>query len=139
VQGENTVAEEKNRSDKILVVEDDEASSTIIVRLLNQMGFSKIIQAENGSVALSKLYLNQVSIIISDWRMPDMDGLEFYKRAKKEDLLGGVPFLMVSAENERERVAEALKAGVNDYILKPVDLKILREKIEKLLSLQGEK
>ena len=55
-----------------------------------------------------------------------MDGLEFYKRAKKEDLLNGVPFLMVSAENERGRIAEALKAGVKDYILKPVDLKILR-------------
>ena len=55
--------------------------------------------------------------------MPDMDGLEFYKRAKKEDLLNGVPFLMVSAENERGRIAEALKSGVNDYILKPVDLK----------------
>ena len=63
---------------------------------------------------------------ISDWRMPDMDGLEFYKRAKKEDLLNGVPFLMVSAENERGRIAEALKAGVSDYIFKPVDLKILR-------------
>ncbi len=133
------MAEEKNRSDKILVVEDDEASSIIIVRLLNQMGFSKIIQAENGSIALNKLYLNQFSIIISDWRMPDMDGLELYKKAKKEELLNDVPFLMVSAENERGRVAEALKAGVNDYILKPVDLKLLSEKIEKLLSLQNDK
>ena len=76
---------------------------------------------------------------ISDWRMPDMDGLEFYKRAKKEDLLNGVPLLMVSAENERGRIAEALKAGVKDYILKPVDLKILSAKIEKLLSLQNDK
>ena len=133
------MGDEKHKSDKVLVVEDDEASSTIIVRLLNQMGFSRIIQAENGNVALSKLYLNEVSLIISDWRMPDMDGLEFYKRAKKEDLLNDVPFLMVSAENERGRVAEALKAGVNDYILKPVDLKILSQKIEKLLSLQDDK
>ena len=70
-----------------------------------------------------------------------MDGLAFYKRAKKEDLLNGVPFLMVSAENERERerIAEALKAGVNDYILKPVDLKTLSVKIEKILSLQNDK
>lgn len=133
------MGDDKYKSDKILVVEDDEASSTIIVRLLNQMGFTKIIQAENGDVALSKLYLNQVSLIISDWRMPDMDGLELYKRAKKEELLGGVPFLMVSAENERGRVAEALRAGVNDYILKPVDLKILSGKIEKLLNLEKDK
>ena len=58
--------------------------------------------------------------------MPDMDGLAFYKRAKKEDLINGVPFLMVSAESEKGRIAEALKAGVSDYIFKPVDLKILR-------------
>jgi two-component system, chemotaxis family, chemotaxis protein CheY len=128
------MAEVKNRPDTILIVEDDEASSTIIVRLLNQMGFSKIIQAENGNIGLNKLYLNQVSMVISDWRMPDMDGLEFYKKANQEKLIDGVPFLMVSAENERARVAEVLKAGVDDYILKPVDLKILRGKIEKLLD-----
>lgn len=104
------MAEVKNRPDTILIVEDDEASSTIIVRLLNQMGFSKIIQAENGNIGLNKLYLNQVSMVISDWRMPDMDGLEFYKKANQEKLIDGVPFLMVSAENERARVAEVLKA-----------------------------
>ncbi len=127
---------EEQRPDKVLVVEDDEASSAIIVRLLNQMGFSKILLAENGNIALNKLYLNQVSIVISDWRMPDMDGLEFYKTAKKEGLLGDIPFLMVSAENQKDRITQALKAGVNDYILKPVDLQILRGKIEKLLNLK---
>ena len=71
--------------------------------------------------------------------MPDMDGLEFYKRAKKEDLINGVPFLMVSAESEKGRIAEALKAGVSDYIFKPVDLKTLSVKIEKILSLQNDK
>ncbi|PIP72039.1 MAG: response regulator [Nitrospinae bacterium CG22_combo_CG10-13_8_21_14_all_47_10] len=131
------MAGEGQKSKKILVVEDDEASSAILVRLLSQMGFSKIIQAENGNVALNKLYLNQVDLVISDWRMPDMDGLEFYKRAKKEKLLGSAPFLMVSAENQKERIAEALKAGVHDYIIKPVDLKILRGKIEKLLNPHG--
>ncbi len=93
------------------------------------MGYSKITQAENGNIALDKLYLNQVSLIISDWRMPDMDGLEFYKKAKQEGLIGDIPFLMVSAENHKEQITEALKAGVDDYILKPVDLKILRGKI----------
>lgn len=130
-------AMDEQKADIVLVVEDDEASSAIIDRLLNQMGFSKVLLAENGNVALNKLYLNQVSIVISDWRMPDMDGLEFYKRAKKEELLGDVPFLMVTAENQKDRITQALKAGVNDYILKPVDLQILREKIEKLLNLKS--
>ncbi|MBT5550144.1 MAG: response regulator [Nitrospina sp.] len=127
--------DDRKKSVKILVVEDDEASSTIIVRFLNQMGFTKMVLAENGSEALNKLYLNKVNLIISDWRMPDMDGLEFFKKAKREGLLDGIPFLMVSAENEKSRVAEALQSGVSDYVLKPVDYKILVGKVEKLLNL----
>ena len=129
------MAVDKRKSVKVLVVEDDEASSTIVLRFLDQMGFSRMVLAENGSEALNKLYLNKVDLIISDWRMPDMDGLEFYKKAKEEQLLEGVPFLMVSAENERAKVAVALKAGVKDYILKPVDYKILTDKVDKLLNL----
>ena len=76
-------AEEKNKSDKILVAEDDEVSNPIIFGLLNQKGVSKISQPKNGNVALSKLYLNQASIIMSGGRMPDMDGLGFHRRAEK--------------------------------------------------------
>ena len=100
------------------------------------MGFSNLILAENGKVALDKLKLNQADLIISDWRMLDMDGLEFYWTAKNEGLLGKAPFLMVSAENERGKVIEALRAGVNDYIVKPVSFKTLQDKIEKLLNSQ---
>jgi two-component system, chemotaxis family, chemotaxis protein CheY len=128
--------EDKQKSVRILIVEDDEASSIIIARFLDQMGFSRMVMAENGNDALNKLYLNKVDLVISDWRMPDMDGLEFYRAAKKEGLLDEVPFLMVSAENEKTKVAEALRAGVSDYILKPVDFKILAGKVEKLLSLK---
>ena len=70
----------------------------------NQKGFSKISQPKNGSIALSKRYFNQVGIIISDWIMPDLDGLEIHK-SSKEDLIDGVPFLIVSAKRERGRVA----------------------------------
>ena len=130
------MADDKQKSIKILVVEDDEASRTIIARFLDQMGFSNLILAENGKVALDKLKLNQADLIISDWRMLDMDGLEFYWTAKNEGLLGKAPFLMVSAENERGKVIEALRAGVSDYIVKPVSFKTLQDKIEKLLNSQ---
>ena len=130
------MADDKQKSIKILVVEDDEASRIIIARFLDQMGFSNVILAENGKVALDKLNLNQVGLIISDWRMLDMDGLEFYWTAKNEGLLGKAPFLMVSAENERGKVIEALRVGVNDYIVKPVSFKTLQDKIEKLLNSQ---
>ena len=121
---------------RILVVEDDEISSVIVVKLLNQMGFSNVLLAKNGNHALNKLYLNKMDLIISDWQMPDMDGLELYKVAKREGLLDQVPFLMVSSENERDRITEALQAGLSDYILKPVSFTTLRDKVEKLLNSQ---
>ena len=130
------MADDKQKSIKILVVEDDEASRTIIARFLDQMGFSNVVLAEKGKVALEKINLNHVGLIISDWRMLDMDGLELYWTAKNEGLLGKAPFLMVSAENERGKVIEALRAGVNDYIVKPVSFKTLQDKIEKLLNFQ---
>ena len=100
------------------------------------MGFSNVVLAENGKAALDKLNLNPVDLIISDWRMPGMDGLEFYWTARNEGLLDKAPFLMVSAESEKSRIVEAVKAGVSDYILKPVSFKTLQAKVEKLLNPQ---
>ena len=130
------MADGKQKFVKILVVEDDEASRAIIARFLDQLGFSNVVLAENGRAALNELNLNQIDLVISDWRMPDMDGLELYWTAKNDGFLVSTPFLMVSAENERGKVIEALRAGVNDYIVKPVDSKTLKDKIEKLLSSQ---
>ena len=130
------MADDKQKFVKILVVEDDEASRAIIARFLDQLGFSNVVLAENGRAVLNELNLNQIDLVISDWRMPDMDGLELYWSAKNEGLLDNTPFLMVSAENEKGKVIEALRAGVNDYIVKPVDSKTLKDKIEKLLSSQ---
>ena len=128
------MADGKQKFVKILVVEDDEASRIIHARFLDQMGFSNLVLAGNGKEALKELHLSQVNLIISDWRMPDMDGLEFYWTAKNAGLLDNTPFLMVSAESERGKVIEALRAGVSDYIVKPVDLKTLKDKVEKLLG-----
>jgi two-component system, chemotaxis family, chemotaxis protein CheY len=128
------MADGKQKFVKILVVEDDEASRIILARFLDQMGFSNLVLAGNGKEALKELHLSQVNLIISDWRMPDMDGLEFYWTAKNAGLLDNTPFLMVSAESERGKVIEALRAGVSDYIVKPVDLKTLKDKVEKLLG-----
>jgi len=130
------MTDDKQRAIKTLVVEDDEASRTIIARFLGQMGFSNLVLAENGKAALDKLKLGEFGLIISDWRMPDMDGLEFYWTAKNEGLLGKALFLMVSAENEKAKVIEALRAGVTDYIVKPVSFQTLQDKIKKLFNHQ---
>ncbi len=129
-----TMTDDKSKSCKILIVEDDEASRVIIARFLNQMGFSNLVLAKNGRDAIHELNSRKVDMVISDWRMPDMDGLEFYWTAKNEGLIDETPFLMASAENDRAKVLEALRAGVNDYIVKPVHFKTLQDKIEKLLN-----
>jgi len=129
------MTDRKRETLKFLVVEDDEASRTIIARFLNHLGYSNLVLAKNGKAALNQLKLSPVDLIISDWRMPDMDGLELYWAAKNQELLDDAPFLMVSAENERGKVLEALQAGVSDYIVKPVNSEILKSKIDKLLRL----
>ncbi|MBT5029474.1 MAG: response regulator [Nitrospina sp.] len=129
------MTDRKRETLKFLVVEDDEASRTIIARFLNHLGYSNLVLAKNGKAALNQLKLSPVDLIISDWRMPDMDGLELYWAAKNQELLDDAPFLMVSAENERGKVLEALQAGVSDYIVKPVNSEILKSKIDKLLKL----
>ena len=87
------------------------------------MGITKIIASTNGEIALQKLKLQKADLIISDWHMPIMDGLEFYKAVKKEVDLQDIPFLMVTVEDSKERVVEALKLGIRDYIVKPLSSK----------------
>ncbi len=119
----------------VLVIEDDPASRILIVELLQAMGIDDVVESGDGKDALLKLYWNEVDLVISDWRMPEMNGLEFYKKAKEEGLIENTPFLMVSAENEKIKVIEAGKEGIRDYIVKPIDLLLMQKKIQKLLNM----
>ena len=119
----------------VMVVEDDHSSRVLVVELLGAMGIEDIIEAGDGKDALLKLYWNDVDLVISDWRMPEMNGLEFYKQAKADGLIDNVPVLMVSAEKEKIKVIEAAKEGINDYVIKPIDLMVMQEKVRKLLKM----
>jgi two-component system, chemotaxis family, chemotaxis protein CheY len=128
------MSSEKHKNKVVLLVEDDEQSRALLIRALKSLGFTRIIEAEDGQSGLKKLYLNKVNLIICDWRMPGMNGLEFYKAAEKDNLLKDISFLMVSAENEKEKVIVALKAGIKDYMVKPINVDLLEQKIESLLG-----
>lgn len=128
------MSSDKYKDFAVLLIEDDEQSRAFLIRALKLLGFARIIEAENGNEGLKKLYLNKVNLIICDWRMPGMNGLEFYKQAEKENLIKDISFLMVSAENEKEKVIVALKAGIKEYLVKPIDVDLLEQKIEKLLG-----
>ncbi|ACO03935.1 MAG TPA: two-component system response regulator [Persephonella sp.] len=123
-----------DRNIKILVVDDMATMRKIIKGLLDQLGFKNIDEAEDGKVALQKLRSGNYDFVITDWNMPNMTGLELVQEIRKDENLKHLPVLMVTAEAKKENVLLAIKAGVNNYIVKPFTAEVLKEKIEKIFS-----
>jgi len=119
---------------KVMIVDDFATMRRIVKGILKQLGFSQIREAENGSVALEELRKEPVGLIVSDWNMPKMTGLDLLKAVKADDSLREIPFIMVTAEGQKENVIEAVKAGVSNYIVKPFTPEIFSEKLEKVLG-----
>jgi len=119
---------------KVLVVDDFATMRRIVKGVLKQLGFSDIIEAENGSSALDELKKERVGLIVSDWNMPKMTGLELLKAVKEDEKLKSIPFIMVTAEGQKENVLEAVKAGVSNYIVKPFTPETFNEKLQKVFG-----
>ncbi|MDA8053112.1 MAG: chemotaxis response regulator CheY [Deltaproteobacteria bacterium] len=117
---------------KILVVDDFSTMRRIIKNILKQIGFANVDEAENGQVALSKIADGNYDFVISDWNMPEINGIELLKSVRANETTKDLPFLMVTAEAKKENVVEAVKAGVNNYIVKPFTAETLQEKISKI-------
>ena len=126
-----------DRKMKILVVDDFSTMRRIVKNLLKQIGYENIEEAEDGQHALSKLKGERYQFVVSDWNMPNMTGIELLKNVRSDPELKDLPFLMVTAEAEKEKVIEAIKAGVNNYIIKPFTAEILKEKMEKIFEKLG--
>jgi CheY-like chemotaxis protein len=119
----------------ILLAEDAEIQRDILVDNLNDLGFHNIISAKDGKQAFSELKKNKmVDLIISDWSMPEMDGLELFKTVKKEDEFKDIPFVLLTVQSDKSKVVEALQEGITDYLLKPVPLGDLQKKVRSLLT-----
>jgi len=116
------------------VIDDFSTMRRIIKNLLKQIGFINVDEAEDGQDAYNKLKLQKYDLVISDWNMPNLDGLGLVKKMREDEELKDIPVLMVTAEAEKDRVIEAIKAGVNNYIVKPFSGEVLREKIEKIFE-----
>lgn len=119
---------------KVLVVDDFATMRKVIRNLLKQIGYENVVEAENGQVALRILKSQKIDFIVSDWNMPTMSGLELLKAVRGDEDLNKMPFLMVTAEALKENVVEAVKAGVNNYIVKPFTAEVLEEKIKKIIE-----
>ena len=120
---------------KILLAEDSPAASQIITSRLKSVGAEKVVEAANGREALAQLKVEAgFDLVITDWNMPEMSGLELVKAIRADKKMARVPILMLTSRDQKKDAVDALKAGVNDYLLKPFDTPGLKEKIDKILS-----
>ena len=119
---------------KVLVVDDFATMRRILKNILKQLGFTNIVEADDGTTAMEELKKNNYDLIISDWNMPKMTGLELLKRVRSDESLKGIPFLMVTAEAQKQNVIEAVQAGVSNYVVKPFTAEAISEKLNKILG-----
>ncbi len=113
----------------ILIVDDYKTMLRIIRNLLNQLGFKNIEEATDGKAAIEKLEQKQYHLIISDWNMEPMTGLDLLKTVRADERWSKMPFIMITAETKTENVIVAKQAGVNNYIIKPFNAATLKSKI----------
>lgn len=119
---------------RILVVDDFATMRRIVKNILTQLGFKNIIEADDGTTALKALQESKIDLIISDWNMPKMTGLELLKRVRAEAAWAKIPFIMVTAEAQQDNIILAVKARVSQYIVKPFTADTLGEKINKVFA-----
>ena len=124
---------------KFLVVDDFSTMRRIVRNLLKELGFTNVDEAEDGAVALQKLNSDQFDFVVTDWNMPNMDGLTLLQTIRQTPSLKHLPVLMVTAEAKKENIIAAAQAGANGYIVKPFTAATMAEKLEKIFEKLGKK
>jgi two-component system, chemotaxis family, chemotaxis protein CheY len=116
---------------RALIVDDSKAMRTILRKIVAECGFDEVVEAENGVEALVHLRkAGAPDLVLVDWNMPEMTGIEFVTRVRKDDAFDASMLMMVTTETEPARITEALVAGADEYVMKPFTADALREKIE---------
>ncbi len=118
----------------ILIVDDYKTMLRIIRNLLKQLGFNNVDEATDGAAALQKLRDKSYDLIISDWNMEPMSGLQLLKEVRSDNKLKELPFVMITAESKSENVVAAKQAGVTNYIVKPFNAATLKTKLNAVLG-----
>ena len=119
---------------KILVVDDMSTMRRIVKNIFKQLGFNNIEEAENGKDALEKLKAHQFGLVVSDWNMPVMPGIELLRNIRADGSLKHIPVLMVTAEAQKENLIEAIQAGVSNYVVKPFTAETIKQKLDKIFA-----
>lgn len=122
---------------RFLVVDDFATMRRIVRNLLKELGFYNVEEAEDGADALTKLRIGAFDFVVSDWNMPNMDGLQLLQAIRADGSLGTLPVLMVTAEAKKENIIAAAQAGASGYVVKPFTAATLEEKLNKIFEKLG--
>lgn len=123
-----------NPNTRFLVVDDFSTMRRIVRNLLKELGYTNVDEAEDGSMALSKLKGDTFDFVISDWNMPIMDGLTMLQHIRSDPVLKKLPVLLVTAEAKKENIVAAAQAGASGYVVKPFTAATLDEKLQKIFE-----
>jgi two-component system chemotaxis response regulator CheY len=120
---------------KFLIVDDSQTMRRIVTNSLKNLGYEEFVEAADGKDALIKLAADDaINFVITDWNMPVLSGLELVKAIRSDEKMGKIPVLMVTTRGVKDDIIEALKAKVNNYVVKPFTPSILREKIDQIIA-----
>ncbi|MRR50088.1 MAG: chemotaxis protein CheY [Rhodocyclaceae bacterium] len=122
---------------KFLVVDDFSTMRRIVRNLLKELGFVNVEEAEDGAVALARLKSGGIDFVVTDWNMPNMDGLTLLQSIRSDPALKHLPVLMITAEAKKENIIAAAQAGASGYIVKPFTAATLSEKFTKIFEKMG--
>ena len=128
-----------NTNTKFLVVDDFSTMRKIIKKVLDEIGYKNVVEAVDGKNALEVIHASfqqgdPVQFVISDWNMPNMQGIELLRACKENPSFKTLPFMLVTAESEQAQIIEAAKAGVSEYVVKPFNAATLKAKIERVYA-----
>ena len=126
-----------NPNMRVLVVDDFSTMRRIVRNILRQIGFQNVVEADDGTTAWEVLNREKIDFIVSDWNMPNMDGLELLKTIRADAGMASMPVLMVTAEAKKENIIAAAQAGASGYVVKPFTAATLEEKLGKIFEKLG--
>jgi two-component system chemotaxis response regulator CheY len=118
----------------VLIVDDFATMRRILKNILRQIGFTNIYEADHGKSALNMLKKQKFDLILCDWNMPEMSGLELLNEVRSDNELKGIPFVMVTAEAQKNNIVEAVQAGVSNYVVKPFTAETISGKLKKVFG-----
>jgi len=119
---------------RFLVVDDSPTMRRIVINALKTFGYTEVVEAGDGQEGLEMLNNNEIDFVITDWNMPNMSGLDLTKAIRSSDKYKNVPILMVTTRGLKQDIIEALKARVNNYVVKPFTPQVLKEKMDAVLK-----